>query len=83
MADKHRPRKSLPKPKGPNPFRRAPRLPDRMQGSAELWLELFMDFSSRLIDDATGNALSKLDTAKELADRALEIYETRWPGAKL
>jgi hypothetical protein len=56
-----------------------------MQGSADLWLDMYMEFASRLIDDTITlpNALIKLDTSKALADRALEIFENRWPGAEL
>lgn len=73
--------------KAPNPFHRAPRLPSRMQGSADLWLEMFMGFTHALIQETSSSrlpqALTLLDTAKELSDRALEIFETRWPGADL
>ena len=71
------PRKK-PTAKAPTPFpRRLPRIPTQVQRSAELWLDLFMAFSHEA--ETPGH----LDTARILADRALEIFESRWPGVKL
>ncbi len=72
-------------PQAPNPFHKAPRLPDRMKGSADLWLELFQEFTALLIPEGAQlpQALASLDNARIVTDRALEIFETRWPGADL
>ena len=71
------PRKK-PTAKAPAPIpRRLPRVPIQKQHRAELWLDLFMAFNHE------AETLGHLDHARILADRALEIFESRWPGVKL
>lgn len=52
---------------------------------AETWFALFEGYSHDLIDrEASDNEnVEKLDTAVKLADRAMELFEERWPGVYL
>lgn len=80
--------KPTPKPstRAPRPFpRRLPRVPTQVQRSAELWLEFYLGFAGQLIQDVDGvdRQLVLLDRAALLANKALELFEERWPGVKL
>lgn len=55
-----------------------------MQEASDLWLELFMHLSDLMSPEKTdyvsrSNDRAWIEHAAEMADFALELYETRWP----
>lgn len=65
-------------------FPRKQRAPLAVQDKAALWLDLYVDFATALTTsrDAMPVALV-VQEASELADRSLDVFESRWPTAEV
>lgn len=83
-------RSAKPKAKPPDViFDRSKRIPLVVREAADLWLDLFTGISDTIAPERTEDHPSVstscgkywLGVAAELADHALELYETRWPHA--
>jgi hypothetical protein len=70
-------------------FPRTRRLPNRVQASSELWLDMFIHNIDTLLatrDDIAlihVNEMEIIDTAERIANRALDCFQSRWPNAEL
>lgn len=53
--------------------------------AAAFWCDVFADVLPTLIDNSLTReqCLARVNLAGEMADRALDVYETRWPGVYL
>lgn len=79
--------KKVPRVNNLTNFPRRRRLPDRVQASSELWLEMFLHnidtiLATRDMDSQINEELT-ITLAESLADRALSCFEIRWPNAEL
>lgn len=62
-----------------------PRFSKSMRQQAELWTEFFNLALEKLLEDQRGSAANRnaVLVAGDVADKALEVYEERWPGVYL
>lgn len=70
-------------PSTSNPYPRTKiRIPREIKSSAELWLDFFQQFCDLTISDSPGIAgdSEAIGRARILADRALTVFQERFPG---
>jgi hypothetical protein len=53
--------------------------------AAAFWCDVFADVLPTLMNESLtrGQCLARVNLAGEMADKALDVYETRWPGVYL
>ena len=64
-------------------FKRTTTVPRRVVSAADLWLELFIEYSDEVLrENHERPALWIMYRASELADAALDVYQNRWPNVE-
>lgn len=70
-------------------FGKKVRVPVRVQTAADLWLDMFMEFSAILLGSehfqthGIHNTGMVIPSAAMLADEALAKFQDRWPGVEI
>ena len=69
------------KAKAPRPFGKTPRVPRQIESAAHLWLDFFDSYSLALISELDSHQPYglTLERAAGMADKALELFQDKWP----